>query len=486
MAQRLRLGMDMAMNLDDNLLTHLVGAPAFTSATAGTIDGPMSTGEALAARGSELAGDLSSSGIVPDEPVLVFVSNAPDDIVGLLAVWQAGGVAVPVHVSTPGRSTDAFKARLGARFAIRGRCVQTIGDTIPPDRPLLRGAALIVFTSGSTGQPKGVVIGHAGLSWKLQVLSKLLRLDKSDTVIVPLQMTFIFGIWVSLLSLMSGAHLVLAPKLLTTGFRKHQQTVSVLATVPSVLRALVGSATLAGPNLRMILTGGEPCGPELASKLVSRTPQAEVLDLFGLTETGSCDFCAVHPSEPDMGGTIGQPTEGVSFRIRPLPELELPGHVGELQVKSPASMLGYLDDPAQTAKAFCDGYIRTGDLVTRLDSGLIQLVGRAKDVVSRGGNKIAPLEIENLFNEHERVAAALAFGVPDDQLGERLHLMLVIEGGDLSTDELRAWSADKLERFKTPDVFHIVPDLPKGRTGKADRVAARAVVTQMKDVQRVP
>ena len=238
----------MAMTLDDSLLTLLVGAPAFTSAKAGTIDGPMSTAETLAARSSEIAGRLSSSGLVSDEPVLVFVSNAPDDIVGLLAVWQAGGVAVPVHVSTPGRTKDAFKKRLGARFAIRGGSVQTIGDTAPADRPLLRGAALIVFTSGSTGQPKGVVVGHAGLSWKLQVLSRLLRLDESDTVIVPLQMTFIFGIWVSLLSLMSGAHLVLAPKLLTTGFGKHQQAVSVLATVPTVLRALCGNATLAGPN----------------------------------------------------------------------------------------------------------------------------------------------------------------------------------------------------------------------------------------------
>ncbi|MEO6784354.1 MAG: AMP-dependent synthetase, partial [Bradyrhizobium sp.] len=132
-----------------------------------------------------------------------------------------------------------------------------------------------------------------------------------------------------------------------------------------------------------------------------------------------------------------------------------------------------LDDPTQTAAAFVDGYFRTGDLATVRNDGYVQLVGRSKDVISRGGNKIAPLEIENIFAQHEGVLATLAFGAPDDRLGESLHLMVVARDRNLSKGDLREWSTDRLERFKTPDVFHFVDALPSGRTGKADRAAAR-------------
>ena len=136
-------------------------------------------------------------------------------------------------------------------------------------------------------------------------------------------------------------------------------------------------------------------------------------------------------------------------------------------------MAGYLDDPAQSAAAFVDGYFRTGDLATVRSDGYVQLVGRSKDVVSRGGNKIAPLEIENLFAQHESVFAALAFGVPDQRLGESLHLMIIARDRNLSERDLREWAKDRLERFKIPDVFHFVETIPAGRTGKADRGAAR-------------
>ncbi|MEM0990440.1 MAG: class I adenylate-forming enzyme family protein [Pseudomonadota bacterium] len=469
------------MTSADNLATFVTGAPAFGSARLGGIDG-MSSSQALVASARQVADALRSVGIGPDEPVVVFVSNVPADITAFLGIWQAGGVAVPVHVGTPQRTAEALIARLGARFAIRDGRVESVGQAPPPSRPLLQGAALIVFTSGSTGQPKGVVLGHAGLVWKLQALARLLRLGKEDVVAVPLQLTFIFGIWASLLSLASGAQLMLAPGLLKTGLGSHEGQVSVLAAVPTLLRNLCGRGALPGPALRMVLTGGEPCGPELASALQAQAPGATTFDLFGLTETGSCDFCARHPDAEDMAGTLGWATEGVAYRVQALPELSLPKGVGELQIKTPAGMLGYLDDPAQTAAAFADGYFRTGDLATVRDSGLVQLVGRSKDIVSRGGNKIAPLEIENLFAEHPGVAAALAFGMPDDQLGERLHLMVVSAGegaGDsasVTEGGLRAWAADRLERFKTPDVFHFVQTLPVGRTGKADRAAARAEV----------
>jgi len=460
----------------DNLFAFVTGAPAFKMSKASAMDGEWFGANDIAASADSIANDLSSAGLTPDEPVILFISNAPEDLAGFLGIWSAGGVAVPIHVDTPEQAAKALKARLQARFSVRRFAVKTISQLRPPDRKVLQGAALIVFTSGSTGQPKGVVLGHAGLCWKLQALSRLIPMEERDTVVAALQMTFIFGIWVSLLSLMSGAHLLLAPKLSKTGFGEHEADISIIAAVPTLLRALCAQDQIGLPALRAILTGGEPFGAALATDLASRAPRARIFDLFGLTESGSCDFCAMHQGASDMQGAIGRETEGVECRIHELPDLNLPDGVGELQVRSPSLMLGYLDDPAQTRQAFSDGYFRTGDLVSRRENGLVELVGRSKDVISRGGNKIAPLEIENLYSGHDRVSAALAFGVPDERLGERLHLLIVATDGGISEDQLRIWSANRLERFKTPDVFHFVASLPVGRTGKADRAAARAAI----------
>ena len=161
---------------------------------------------------------------------------------------------------------------------------------------------------------------------------------------------------------------------------------------------------------------------------------------------------------------------GVTYRIA---AASLPGGGGELQIRTPARMLGYLDDPALTKQAFADGYFRTGDLAVERDDGCVALVGRAKDIISRGGNKIGPLEIENLFARHGGVAAALAFGAPDERLGESLQLMVVRRDPALSEADLRDWARERIERYKVPDAIHFVDTLPVGRTGKADRAAAR-------------
>lgn len=458
---------------ESNLARRVFDAPAFAQAAVGEFDADVVPAARIAEAARQLAEQLRKAGAGADEPVALFIANKPADLVGFFALWLAGCVAAPIHVATPAPAVESLVARLGARFAVRDGAIERLGDAPPPLRPLLAGAAVIVFTSGSTGQPKGVVVAHQGLSWKLQALARLLAPTPADVVVVPLQLTFIFGIWASLLSLMSGARLLLAPKFSAAALRAHGEEVTILAAVPTLLRTLCADAEMAAPRLEKILTGGEPFSPALAEKLAAIFPQAGVYDLFGLTETGSCDFCALPNERAAARGAIGRPTEGVVFRIAAQPHLGLAPDIGELQIRTPAIMAGYLDDPAQTAAAFVDGYFRTGDLATLRADGYVELVGRSKDVVSRGGNKIVPLEIENLFAQHSGVVAVLAFGAPDERLGESLHLMVVARDPALSEADLRVWAKDRLERFKTPDVFHFVAALPAGRTGKADRGAAR-------------
>jgi acyl-CoA synthetase (AMP-forming)/AMP-acid ligase II len=460
----------------NNLARCVTDAPAFATSSVGELGTSAIPSAEVAAAARKVASELRDIGMAVNEPVVVFISNKPEDLISFLGLWLAGGVAAPIHVATPAAAILSLVARLGARLGVRTGKLEHFGAATPPARPLLDGAALIVFTSGSTGRPKGVVVTHKGFAWKLQTLARLVAPTTNDVVLVPLQLTFIFGIWTSLLSLMSGARLLLAPKVSVAALKEFGEEVTILAAVPTLLRALCADGTIPAKNISKILTGGEPFSPALADHLTSFLPRAGIFDLFGLTETGSCDFCVTPEKQSAARGTIGRPTDGVTFRIAEQPDLALGAGIGELQIRTPAMMAGYLDDPVQTAAAFFDDYFKTGDLARMRADGHVQLVGRSKDVISRGGNKIGPLEIEDLFARHDGISAVLAFGAPDDRLGERLHLMIVARDPHLSEADLRAWAKGRLERFKTPDVFHFVASLPVGGTGKADRTAARLLL----------
>jgi len=426
-----------------------------------SIDGSRVAPQALITLAERVAKGLADRNVRPAEPVHVRIGNRPADIGALLGIWQAGAVAVPVHVSAAPLTIASLQASTGARFLVDGDDVETVASSTPTERSLLRDAALVIFTSGSTGQPKGVVIGHQCLTSKLGVLDRLLNIRADDRVLVPLQLTFIFGLWVSLLALHAGARLVLVPRFSAADMaRSLAGTATVIGGVPSMFRALV-AAGMSAPGLRLILTGGEVLPVPLARALRAAAPNAGLYDLYGLTETGSCDFVLRPDNQPDGLGTIGTPTDNVTFRIE----------AGELQIRTPFGMLGYLDAPQLTADSFTDGYFKTGDLACE-SGGRVQLIGRAKDIISRGGIKIAPLEIDNILCEHPDVMAALCAGVPDGRLGEVIHAVIVRRPGcDVSAEVLRDWMLARTERFKVPEKFYFRDALPAGPTGKADRRA---------------
>jgi long-chain acyl-CoA synthetase len=438
--------------------------------------GEWQQGRNLLALAERVRHALTARHVAPQEPVHVSIGNRPSDFGALLGVWQAGAVAVPIHAFAASSTIARVQGISRARFLLDGDRLSLIGDAPPPDRALLRDAALVIFTSGSTGEPKGVIIGHRRLADKLAVLDRLLNIAANDVVLSPLQLTFIFGLWVSLLTLMKGARLILVPKFSDEAMARGLAEATVLAGVPSMFRALLSYPQItfpqvAAPKLRAMLSGGEVLAPALAHAMARLAPAA-IHDLYGLTETGSCDFHLGPADQPNGFGTIGHPTEHVMFRIA--------SETGELQIRTPFGMLGYLDNPALTESSFDGGYFKTGDLARMTADGAVALIGRAKDIISRGGNKIAPLEIDNLLAQHPKIAAALCAGVADERLGEVIHAVVVTRAGArLDAADLRDWLLARTERFKVPDVFHFRDALPSGSSGKADRRAVAQLAAQM-------
>jgi acyl-CoA synthetase (AMP-forming)/AMP-acid ligase II len=159
----------------------------------------------------------------------------------------------------------------------------------------------------------------------------------------------------------------------------------------------------------------------------------------------------------------------VRFRIRGEDgEAVVPGAIGELCIASPFLMNGYLGQP-ELDPVDAEGWLATGDLARERDPGVVEISGRKKELIVRGGNKIAPPEIEFACSAHPKVAAALVVGRPDARFGERIHALIVSRDPSLSVEELRGFLRERLEKFKQPDSFYFARELPAGRTGKADR-----------------
>jgi len=445
----------------------------------------------IAHAASRIAEDLRMAGIMPDEPVHVSVANRAPDLAALFGVWQAGGVAVPVHSAAAETTRAAVHEQTRARFQLADGALSVLTETPPPPRPLLNGAALIIFTSGTTGKPKGVVLGHDRFAAKLDVLQNLLRFTADDKILLPLQLVFVFGLWVALLTLQAGARLELVGKFSPAALRARLAGATALAAVPSMLRAVFTDGAVDAPHaprLRTIITGGEALGAHLSSEMRRVLPHTGIYDLYGLTETGSCDFC-LRPEEAEAGmNTIGRPTEQIAYRIQPnegetngagLDSAVLAkkaGTIGELLIRSPFGMLGYLDNPELTEASFVDGYFRTGDLARERADGRVEIVGRIKEMISRGGNKIAPAEIEALLSTHPAIAQVLCAGVPDARLGEAVHAAVVLKAGaTVEAEAIRDWCLGKIEKFKVPDKIHILDALPTGPTGKASRAGIKAI-----------
>jgi long-chain acyl-CoA synthetase len=448
-----------------------------------------------------LAASLSEAGLREPAPVIVKVSNHPLDFAALLGVWLAGGVAVPVHRTAPAGVVEAIQSKALSRLAVdldlNARSSFHVGildapALAPAERQMLQDAALVIFTSGSTGLPKGVVLTHQAFAGKLEQNQRLFGINASDTCLLVLNNTFSFGIWMALLTLSHGGLVVTRSRFSPQEFIDTlvAERITFAGVVPTMIRATFGALTpaqladapqrlAASACLRTMVIGGEPLGLELSTQLRSLIRPAGLYDVYGLTETSTSDFILL-PSESDAHpGSIGRPAGGVSYRIVKDDGLECAvGEAGELQLRSPYLMAGYLGDEDLTRAAFVEGWFCTGDLATRQEDGYIGIVGRLKELVVRGGNKITPREVERALAACPGVASAMVAGVPDAVLGQRIHALLIPKAGEvIDARAVRESLAGSLEKYKHPDACFVGCELPTGRTGKLERTQLAKLVS---------
>ena len=421
------------------------------------------------------------------------ISNHPLDLAAYAGVWLAGGVVVPLHRSSPEGAISHVLSKTRARFewdALSSQRLRRLAADAPPPRAILAGAALIVFTSGSSGLPKGSVLSHRAFMGKLEAIQSLLHFDESDRTLLVLNITFSFGIWVALLTLLHGGCVLPREKFAAAVFLRDLQDsrATRVAVVPTMMRSLIldvpggdldsqARSLAAAGALKKVFIGGETLGAGLGATVRALFRPAELFDIYGLTETSTCDFFLMPADAERYAGCIGRPSPGVRFHIvgddgQPVPT----GEIGELNISSPFLMSGYLDQPE--LEPIRAGWLATGDLARERDAGVVEIAGRKKELIYRGGNKVSPLEIEFACSAHPKVAATLAVGRPDERLGQRIHALVVPRADGLTTAELRAFLSSRLEMYKQPDVFYFARELPAGRTGKADRGRFAAMLEQ--------
>lgn len=494
----------MVKQLNGNIATSLENAArSHGNRTALCGEGLALTYEQFLSRAREVAAALSDAGIAEHDPVMVKCSNHPLDFVAFLAVWLAGGVVAPVHRTTPESVVAAMQGKANCRFALdllseagslgNLRSSDAATEADESRRKTLRDGALIIFTSGSTGLPKAAVLSHTAFSGKLGQNQRLFSLSPDTVTMLVLNNTFSFGIWVALLTLLAGGRLVTQARFTPAEFVETlvRERVSFLGVVPTMVRATFSAldedelATASSRlqevgRLKAMVIGGEPLGKDLSQALRAFIKPAELHDVYGLTETSTSDFVLEPRDYQAHEATIGKPFPGISFRIVGAGAGDADDAPGELQLKTPYLMNGYLGDESLTAAAFDDGWFRTGDLAVRHQDGFVSIVGRLKDVIVRGGNKVTPVEVERALTSCSGIAAALVTGTEDPVMGQRIQALLIPKVGvELDGSVMRRELSGLLEKFKHPDVCYIGTELPTGRTGKVDRAQlSRWLATQ--------
>jgi fatty-acyl-CoA synthase len=344
-------------------------------------------------------------------------------------------------------------------------------------------AAMILFTSGTTGKPKGVVLHHAGIVNNARLSTERIALEPGSVWLNVLPLFHIGGSVTMTLGCISnlGTQILLAefsaPGMLDA---LQRYGVAVTMAVPTMFHALFQHEAFAATNfsaLEVIVTGGTAIAPELVREVRSRFG-SDVMVLFGQTEAGGC-MCLTRRGDDEerITRSVGTPLPLSEAKIvtTDTGAIAAIGTVGEICVRTRCAMTGYFKMPDKTAEALdADGWVHTGDLGLMRADGYLQVTGRLKDMIIRGGENIYPREVEDALAEHGAVAQSAVFGLADSKWGEQVAAAVILKPGAHATgDALMAYLQERIARHKVPKVWHFVESLPVNASGKIQKFVLR-------------
>jgi fatty-acyl-CoA synthase len=451
---------------------------------------------------SRQAAGLAASGVLPGDRVGIFGSNSLEWCQLVVATLKAGAVVVPLnvrlapaelrHIIThagcravacdPGLS-PVFDAafpqpgsvvRLSLAGATNGLAVADLDGPPTPAWPTIPDSpAIIAYTSGTTGLPKGVVLTHANLLAQLVQKSVADGWSFEERTLLCLPLCFTGGIINNFLTtFLAGGTLLLEPtfdparalRLLT------EDRATVLMGVPVMFQALAaasGFSTADLSSLRTALAGGSPVPEGLLRTYQSKG--VAIRQAYGLTEAGG--FVSQLPAQHAVSKphSIGVPNPMTSVRIvDPLGVDVPPGVCGEIWVRGPQVMAGYWNDPVASAEAVVDGWLRTGDIGRFDEDRMLEIVDRLKDLIISGGLNVYPAEVERVAADFPGVEEVGAFGIPDERWGEVV--TLAVRGDGVDPDDLIAYCRSALADYKSPRIVHVWSEpLPRSTSGKVLR-----------------
>jgi long-chain acyl-CoA synthetase len=449
---------------------------------------------------TRIAGLLKAKGLQPGDRVGIMLPNVPYFGVVYYGVLRAGGVVVPMNVLLKGREVEFYLSDSGARHlfawhdfgeAARAGAEAAGAEAIlvapgefeqlvmaapraEADEPRTgEDTAVILYTSGTTGTPKGAELTHANLVTNCVVGARdLAGISEQDVVLGALPLFHSFGQTCCLNgAVAAGACLTLIPRFDPAKALEiiARDRVTVFDGVPTMYHAMLAHPDREGADvstLRMCVSGGSAMPVEVMREF-ERAFGCIILEGYGLSETSPVASFN-HPHRERKPGSIGTPIAGVEMKVVDDDDNDVPqGEVGEIVIRGHNVMKGYWNRPDATAEVMKGGWFHTGDMATMDADGYFFIVDRKKEMIIRGGYNVYPREIEEVLYEHPAVSEAAVIGVADEALGEEVGAAIVLRPGqDAGADEIRAFVKERVAAYKYPRRIWFADELPKGPTGK--------------------
>ena len=485
-------------NLAENLIST---AEKYPDRTAIRLDSVALTWAQLRDLSLAAAGSLRAAGIEPGDRVALILPNVPAFPILFFGTLMAGGTVVPMNPLLKAQEIDYYFTDSGARIAFvwgdfldearkgaegAGTRVVQSGPMGPAEEDLARAeplgravvrddsdTAVILYTSGTTGRPKGAELTHTNLDLNARRCAEvILQIDADDVIMGCLPLFHVFGLVVGLqAATASGASLALIPRFDPGKALEviEREKVTIFEGVPTMYAAILhheNAGSTDTSSLRVCASGGSAMPAEVM-KAFEDTFGCMILEGYGLSETSPVASFNM-PDRERKPGTIGVAIPGCEMRVVDLDGKDVPtGEVGEIAIRGDNLMKGYWGKPEATAEAIPDGWFRTGDLATVDEEGYFTIVDRKKDMILRGGMNVYPREVEEVLYQHPDVLEAAVVSVPDELMGEEVGAAVAFKPGATATlEDVQQFVKERIAAYKYPRRLWTLDELPKGPTGK--------------------